>query len=217
MLTAEPLPALQQVALAQTPAFARPFLSDLLSFDTRLSRLVGKAKEPMLGQMRLAWWREQLALPAAQRAKGDPMLAALGARWGGEEQALTGLVDAWEQLLEPAPLGSTAIAAFASGRGLAFGALARVAGEARSVTAAAAAGTRWALADLAMQVTSSAEQDDAAALLAAEPQEWQRLPRALRGVSVLELVARRALAEGRMPMTARSDAFFAMRVGLLGR
>jgi phytoene synthase len=213
----ESLPPEQRVALAYTPEPARSILGDLLAFDTRLGRLVGKTREPMLGQMRLAWWREQLALSPSERAKGDPLLEAIGERWVGEEAALIELVDGWEQLLGEAPLEQSVIADFAAGRSAAFGAFARLAGHSDSGALTSAAARRWALADFARHASNDRERERTFALLSGTPAPAAVLPRLLRGIALLDVLTRRAVEEGRAPMTRRSDALLAMRLGLFGR
>lgn len=205
------------MALAYTPELARLLLGDLLAFDTRLGRLVGKAKEPLLGQMRLVWWREQLALGPTDRVRGDPLLEAIGERWVGEEAALSGLVDGWEQLLGAPPLDENTIAEFADRRAAAFGGLARLAGRSDAVKLATATARRWALSDFARHVSDGRERERSLALLRGTPATTGVLPRPLRGIAVLEALTRRALKEDRAPMTRRSDALLAMRLGLFGR
>jgi phytoene synthase len=216
-MEAETLSPLQRVAVAYTPLGVRPFLNDLLSFDARLSQLVSKAREPMLSQMRLAWWRDQLALSPAERARGDPMLMAVSERWRGEEAALVALVDGWEELLGQTPLGEAAIASFADGRGSAFGGFTRLVDCAHLVVDVEAAARRWALADFAGHVRDTREKEFALARMREAPRCAPRLPRALRGVALLDVLTRRAVEEGRAPMTRRSDALLAMRLGLFGR
>ena len=46
----------------------------------------------MLGQMRLAWWREALGKPVADRPRGDRVLDAIGQDWAGREAALVAMV-----------------------------------------------------------------------------------------------------------------------------
>ena len=58
----------------------------------------------MLGQLRLAWWRDRLNDDPAKWPKGEPLLGRLGS-WGERSRALVPLVDGWEALLgEPLPV-----------------------------------------------------------------------------------------------------------------
>jgi hypothetical protein len=55
----------------------------------------------VLKQMRLAWWREQLAKAVADRPKGEPLLARLSQmdNAGKVQTAMAKLIDAWEELI----------------------------------------------------------------------------------------------------------------------
>lgn len=73
----------------------------MLEFDNRLMAIAAKGQEPVLKQLRLAWWREQLSKPAESRPKGEPLLAQL-AGWERQEAleaSLHELINAWEMLI----------------------------------------------------------------------------------------------------------------------
>jgi hypothetical protein len=76
--------------------------------------VVRTAREPMLAQLKLAWWRDRLAADPAVWPKGEPLLARL-AQWR-EPAGLGALVDGWESLLGEPPLGAGELAAFSEGR-----------------------------------------------------------------------------------------------------
>jgi 15-cis-phytoene synthase len=147
------LPAPLRLALAYAPRAVRPAAMALFALDQRLERQVRQTSEPILGQVRLAWWRERLAeLP--QCPAGEPLLAACAAAQL-RGSALTALVDGWEAILL-AEDNAAAVAALADTRGGVFALLAEVAGEATQIEPARLAGRRWALADLAVQGGESA-------------------------------------------------------------
>lgn len=204
----EALPPVQRLALAYAPARAREPTLALLALDTRLAGIVRNSHEPSLAQLRLAWWREQLRVPAAEWPRGEPLLLALRT-WQGRHDALTELVDGWEYLTGAAPLPDADLLAFARGRGEAFAALAEVVGAGRE--AAAHLGRRWALADLAANVSNAEERQAAARLLAAEARV-PRVARALRPLAVLHGLALRRPQGG-----SAATVLTAMRLGLLGR
>lgn len=134
------------LALGYAPPEARAGLAALLAFDDTLGGLIRTARTPMLGQLRLAWWRDALAALDTRAPPANPVLQALAGevipRVGGA--ALLPLVDGWEALLdEPADFGNHASA---RGAGL-FGAAAELLEE-RS-DGLLAAGCGWALADVA--------------------------------------------------------------------
>jgi phytoene synthase len=213
MPVSPPLAPELRIALAQSPRVTRPALQALLVFDALLGQIVRRTSEPILGQMRLAWWRTELGKEAGERARGNEALTALGQTWYGEEEALIGLIDGWEELLGAPPLGAAAVDRFADGRARCFGALARRVGE--ESESAGHAGRRWALVDFAWHTTNASERE--AALAAASLIEPVRLPRALRGLAVLDGLARRALARGEPIMAGRGGALAAIRLGILGR
>lgn len=204
----EALPPLHRLALAYAPARARMPTLALLALDQRLAGIVRHSHEPMLAQLRLAWWREQLKADAAGWPAGEPLLAALRS-WQGRQSGLVALVDGWELLTGPAPLGAAALDGFADGRGDAFVALAEVIGARDAPAIVREAGRAWALADLAVNVGHAEERQTATAL--AEGEAAPRLSRAMRVLTVLDGLARRRL-RGLPP-----SLLAAMRLGLLGR
>ncbi|WP_129523553.1 hypothetical protein [Pelagerythrobacter rhizovicinus] len=211
------LPLPQRLALNYAPARIRAQTAALFALDARLGELVAKANEPLLAQLRLAWWRDELGKPQPGRARGDPVLDSLEL-WGGEEHALIGLVDGWEQLVGDAPLPGAALEAFAAARAEAFAALARLAGEARAEANARDAGRDWALADLAARVSDEHERRTALRLAGEGERRVPRLPRVLRPLAVLRGLAHRASARGGAPLVARRrDILAALRLGMIGR
>jgi phytoene synthase len=77
------LPPLQRMALAYAPAQSRGALTALFSLDARLANIVRHSHEPMLAQLRLAWWRENIMADMPAQASGDPLMAQLG-NWPGK-------------------------------------------------------------------------------------------------------------------------------------
>lgn len=212
----ETLPAASRLALAYAPAAARLPTLALFALDTRLAGLLRHSREPMLAQLRLAWWRESLGRDAAEWPRGEPLLAALRS-WNGGHAALVALVDGWEALTGPAPLPGEALAAMAQGRADAFAALAVALGCASEAEAARRLGWRWSLADLTMRLGNAREREAVAALAEAERGSAPRVSRRLRPLLVLHALARRRAERGE-EAAARSPAALltAMRAGLLG-
>lgn len=214
----EPLPLPQRLALNYASPPLRGPATALFTLDARLGELVAKANEPLLAQLRLAWWRDELRKPAADRARGDPVLDSVGESWGGEEKVLSALVDGWESLVGDAPLPEHAIAAFAEGRSGTFAALARLVGRADAIAAARETGTIWALADFAANVTDEEERAVAVRLAGETAPAPGKLPRILRPLAILRGLSRRALARGGGPLVSgRGDILAALRLGMFGR
>lgn len=214
----EPDPALK-IALAWQPPASRPALAALFALDRRLATMVAQAKEPLLAQMRLAWWRDELGRGSSVGGhRGDPLLGLVETHWGERASQLGQLVDGWEHLLGDSPLPIEAIDAFANGRGGALAAFASLA-EASASTESAnafAAGRGWALAGFASRTTNPAERETAQLLGAQLPFSPMR-SRALRGVAVLGGLSRRALQRGEPLLHGRGAVLQAIRLGMFGR
>jgi len=213
------LPPAQRLALAYAQVSSRqPFLA-FFALDARLAGIVRAASEPVLGQLRLAWWRDRLAEEHALWPAGEPVLAALHS-WMGQHHGLGELVDGWEAMLGEAPLSDHALAQHATGRAAAFAALAGLTGCEAAAEDAGRMGHNWGLADLAAHVTHGDEQAAAAQLMAHRNWNQTALPRALRPLTVLHGLARREIfgrettARRRQPI---ATILAAIRLGLLGR
>lgn len=213
----ETLPAMQRLALAYAPRSARDATLALLALDTRLAGVLRGASEPMLAQIRLAWWRDMLGRKAEERPSGEPLVALL-ALWGDEAAGLVALIDGWEALTEPELLDAGAMRGFCGGRGTAWAALARAVGCPSAQEAARSAGEGWALVDLAARLSAPEERDMASRLIAQHDWRPVALPRALRPLAVLHGIAARAAKRGGpIGEAGRSVVLSAMRIGLFGR
>jgi 15-cis-phytoene synthase len=199
------LPVTQRFALAYAPASSRQALLALFALDARLAGIVRNSHEPMLAQLRLAWWREQLALDPAARPLGDPLLAILG-----DAPGLAGLVDGWEGMTGPVPL----FEALADARGQAFAALAESPAEKAN---AVRLGCNWALFDLATHLSNPQERDTVLALAKAADWRPAPLPRNLRPLAVLFGLAARAIRSDTLSANSITDLLTAMRIGWFGR
>lgn len=204
------LPPEAGLALAWSGSKVRGPLTMALQLDRRLARIVARTSEPMLGQMRLAWWRDALGKPVADRPRGDAVLDGLGVQWAGRERALIELVNAWEVLVTAERLGPDEIESFAAGRGAFFAALARNGAQNDLSARLSAAGRRWALADAASGVSKNIERAALVAAGLAVTVRAGRLPRELRGVAVLEALALRGLNRGGRPLMEGRGASLAV-------
>ena len=209
-LLRESLPPLQRLALTYAPTATREPLLALLALDARLAGIVRASREPMLAQLRLTWWREQLGGGGTPAGSGDPLLEALR-RWPGPAQVLATLADGWEALTGPAPLPPEAFLSLAEARAAAFAALADSPHALRMAR-------NWALADIAAHLADPREQG--AALELARAQDWRQsgLPRGLRPLAVLHRLAAQTIwrdTPGAGP--TRAALLGAMRIGLIGR
>ena len=210
----ELLPVHLRLALSYAPVRTRALTLGLFALDCRLAGIVRGTREPLLGQVRLAWWRDRLGEKPEAWPEGEPVLAALRL-WGAETGALSAMVDGWEGLLGE-PLDGDALERFADGRANAFGALARLLQADPDEAMRAARG--WALVDLSGKLGDPSERSVAREL--ADQLDWQRcrLPRSLRPLAMLHGLARRAMLRGEGELLAGGTAgLVALRLGLLGR
>lgn len=211
----EELPAERRLALAYAPAAFRADSLAVFLLDLRLSRLVAQRREPLLTQVRLAWWRDRLSEEPTGFHHDEPLLRLLE-DWGQTRAQLTALVDGWEALLTDPPITAQAIHLFAQGRGQAFAALAERCGQARYGQEALRTGSNWALADLAVRISDPAEARHVQSIAAAADWQRPRLPRVLRPLVVLHGLASRRMGQDR-PAAPITDFIAAMRLGILGR
>jgi len=141
------------------PAHRREAAFALVTFNSELARVRESVTEPMLGAIRLQWWREAIdglgPGPAAGEARKHPVLEALAAPVAAgmlDPAALTALVDARERELEDAPVvDMDNFHTYARSTGGAVAALLAMACGTRSenaIAAARAAGTAHALIGL---------------------------------------------------------------------
>lgn len=210
------LPIEQQLALSQASGPHFDALSLFLQLDRRLGQFVSQSKEPMLTQMRLAWWRDQFGKAISDRPTGDPILDAMSVTWSGEENALVALVNGWEALLSPPPLGEEAALEFATGRSACFAAMARMAGG--DPANASHCGAMWAFADLASRMSDADEIAVVGELAQEQCDRTMRLPFRLRSLVILGFLGRKALARGGGPfIIGRRDLAHVFRIGMFGR
>jgi phytoene synthase len=174
-----------ELALSYAPLERRAGLRALFALDAALGQVLRTTREPMVGQMRLAWWREALARLDNAPAPAEPVLQALAANvlaHGVTGAALAEMVDGWEPLL-----GTIDAAAIADHGRLRGGVLFAQAGLLLGVAAddpLDEAGQGWALADLAAHVSDAAlasrARETAVPLLAvATRHRWSRNARSL--------------------------------------
>ncbi len=87
--------------MVSVPHARRAAVTALWELAARLTKLLIEAREPLIGQIKLAWWRDMMAMLASDPAalpKGEPLLAELQATWAGQG-GLDALVDAAEAML----------------------------------------------------------------------------------------------------------------------
>ncbi len=86
------------LAVHYAPAAVRPALLALHALDLELAKVVATTTEPMIGQIRLAWWRERLEGLDRGEVPAQPVLQALVTEalpLGVSGAELAGFEDAW--------------------------------------------------------------------------------------------------------------------------
>lgn len=178
------LPPPANLAVAYTPVAFRPAFTLLLQLDMRFADIVRKAREPMIAQIKLAWWRDAFAAEPALRPKGEPLLQSLGACGDTIKfSALEDLVSAWELLLGEDEWAAEDVEAHAALRGRAiFGSYAVWMGGVCDISALS---HQWALDALRLEFPSK--------FVALDNQPLPALPkgRKLRPLSILAMSVRK--------------------------
>lgn len=115
----EALDPLQRLIISYAKRSDRQRYAFLFAFDSRLAAIIRTTSEPLIGQMRLTWWRDILTKPAAHRPDGEPLVALFNEVEpdGVDVQYLLTLIDGWEVMLEDFPWDDRQIDKYASNRG----------------------------------------------------------------------------------------------------
>lgn len=179
------------LATLYAPTAHRPALFALYALDIELAAVVDTTTEPMLGQIRLAWWREQLQALDAGAVPAQPTLAALAA-----ELLPRGISAASLEPLEDASLAlfDDDLEGHATARAALFDTALRVlvaSPDAALTEAVRTLGAGWALVEAGRQgrALTPAHLDRATAALAP-----RRAPAAARPLFALAALARADLA-----------------------
>ena len=189
----------RRLALAYVPAAQRPALEALWRLDVSLGKVLATGREPMISQIRLAWWRESLEKLDHQPAPAEPVLRAVADQLlplGLSGQSLARMEAGWAALASPHALEGEELGTYARERGgILFHLSAQIlCGQHPLVEEA---GESWALVDLARH---SGEPDSSAAFALARPVPAAPLwPKRLRPLGMLWVLSRRDLARGKAP------------------
>ena len=212
------------LASLYAPAAIRPALQTLFALDIALGRVIATTNEPMIGAMRIAWWRESLEKIHRPPVPAEPVLQAVAANLVAGDAAmaarLAAMTDAWLSLIEPESLDDEAIRDHAELRG---GALFMLAAQLLGVVSPdemlRQAGVGWAMVDLAHGVSDRAAADRALALARPLLARLPRVERAARPLLALAALARRDACAGgrRHPPGSLSRQMRMMAARLFGR
>ncbi len=204
---------MQRLALAYAPRRCRSVTLALFALDGRLAACVRRGREPIVAQLRLAWWRDVLAKPVAEWPSGDLVLDQL--RDWDNPAPLSELAVGWEALLAE-ELDAGDIAEFCDARGHAFVQLARQI-HVNASDGAMIAGKLNAAADLIEHLSDDAERN----LVKKYARDLRppRLPSALRPLQILAELSATVIERGTSGglIAGRRDALRAIRIGVFGR
>lgn len=192
------LDADRRLALSYVPPSDWPSVAALWALDAALGAVLAGRREPMVGRIKLAWWREALERLDREPPPAQPVLEALAASVlprGISGVELSGLEEGWAILVEPGPLAPADLDAYAVNRGgRLFRQTARLLG-AESSPEVEQAGRGWALADLARHSREPEEAEAAFEATGAVLPDFRWPPR-LRPLGMLAALARRDVDRG---------------------
>ncbi|HEX8578469.1 MAG TPA: squalene/phytoene synthase family protein [Allosphingosinicella sp.] len=185
------------LALSYVSPRARPAVEALWRLDATLGAVLTSGRDPLISQIKLAWWRDALEGLGSGRPPAEPALEAVATHvlpLGVSGAELAEMEGGWTLLLTPDPLTPDELARYASERGgRLFGFTARaLGGEVSDVVRAG--GEAWALIDLARH--SGSEVDAQAAIAAARERGMGKWPSRLRPVGMLAALAARDAERG---------------------
>ncbi|MBD3734283.1 MAG: hypothetical protein IE934_16415 [Sphingopyxis sp.] len=191
--------------MVAVPRERRTAIAGLWALAERLTKLLQDAREPLIGQIKLAWWRDMMAMLASDPAalpKGEPLLAELQTTWAGHG-GLDTLVDAAEAMLlaEDATARRDAAAAF---------------GDALFTLSGGGGGARWGLVWGAMLQEGEQEGRDLFAAARNRPAP----PRVSFGGNRASVMLDRwaaAIARHDGERRWRGEGLLLLRLGLIGR
>ena len=178
-----------ELAVSYAAADRRGGLRALMMLDQALGNALRIAREPIVGQMRLAWWREALERLDAAPPPAEPVLRALAAHVlprGVSGTAMATMTAGWEALLAD-ELSDSELIGHAEARGGRLFNLAAALLGAKDAVAAAGAG--WALADLSRRLSDKAVATRCAAMACerldeAMSRRWSRPGRPLGALAL---------------------------------
>ena len=208
------------LAVAYAPANRRVALTALFALDERFGQVVASTAEPMIGLMRLAWWREALEKLDRDPAPAEPLLGLIAGHilpHGVSGARLAAIEHGWSALIDGEP-DDDAIARHGRERGAnLFSAAATLLGS--DDRRLGAAGEVWALVDLSLRHSQSRVRDTARAraksLIATIPSgRWSSSARALAALYVL---ARRDAERGERRQGSPGRLLRMLALRLFGR
>ncbi len=139
------------------PREARDDLVTLAATLGEIARVPALVKEPMMGEVRLTWWRDELAKPADAEPGGHPVadaMRAVIARHGLPKDAIEGLTEArvLDLYADPVTTEADLLAYLDATEGAGFGLAARILGLPDDEAVLTAAGRAFGLTRLLLSL-----------------------------------------------------------------
>jgi phytoene synthase len=188
------------LALSYVPAADRRAIAALFLIDSAMADIVRTTREPALGPIRLAWWRERLEeLEKGEAAPAEPRLQTVERELlprGVSAHDLAALEPGWLRLFDPFPWSVETSEAIWLRGNLLFGLGGRLLGGADEQLRRA--GGLWALVDVARHCSDPASR----AMLLQQARTFaqrlggERFPLRLRPLSMLSALAVRDCRNG---------------------
>ncbi len=181
----------KRLALAYAAPEIRDLFGVMLALDERLGDIIRRATEPLIGQMRLAWWNDVMAKPAGERPLGEPLVAAISAlesNVDGEaiKRRAHDLIASWNLLLAHEIWSKEILIEHASRKSTALFEPMLISGGVSDLqkSNATALGAAWALNDLAHYCQNKSQMEAVTASMS-KPNTAIRFPRILRPLTIL--------------------------------
>ena len=199
----------KRLAFAYIPARKRAAIEALFAIDGAMGDVLRTTSDPMMGRIRLAWWRERREeIDQGGVARGEPRLEAAARELlsrGIRGQDLVILEDGWLRLFDDFPWDEgTTEAIWLRGRQL-FAMGAQILDQTSDEIEGA--GGLWALVDAARHCSDAQSRETmlAQATVFARGLTGRRFPASLRPLSMLAALSARDCARGE-PFEAEGGA-----------
>ncbi len=180
------------IALAYAKSRFRSSFEALLMLDATLGNAVRAARDPLLGQIRLAWWRDELERVPTLLTTADPVLRAIRAiiaRHDVIQGMCLAMVNGWEILLSDWPPEDDRLTEFGKLRGGNLFAAAGVLTGAGTAEVLVASGSAWALRDLSFHCSDKEVAKRASELATQKSNSTRRFPLEMRPFHILARLA----------------------------
>lgn len=199
---------LHRLILSYAKKNDRPKFELLFAFDSRLAEIIRSTSEPLIGQMRLTWWRDVLTKLPEDRPDSEPLVSALNKidQKGSVESHFLTLIDGWEVMLEDFPWDDRQFETYAHRRGTGYFCVTM--NQSRLSDNDVNVAKIWALWDFALHCSDPEMRNNAfqRCMNLSEDTEWPSFDRSGRPLSILCQLAKRDVKRGLLSDTMYKPA-----------